>query len=75
MESRRRKTDLGPGDFVRELALLNSSSERTARVRAKTDARRVAIDRRELVNLIEANPQIAITMLATLAERLEQASA
>ncbi|MDP8911348.1 MAG: cyclic nucleotide-binding domain-containing protein [Actinomycetota bacterium] len=74
VETRSRKTDLGPGDFVGELALLNSSSERTARVRAKTDVRCLAIDRHDFEDLLEANPKIAITMLATLAERLDRAT-
>ncbi len=75
VDARRRKTKLGAGDFVGELALLNSTSQRTARVRAETPVRCFAIERRDFARLLEQNPRIALTMLRTLAERLEQATA
>ena len=74
VEARRRKTELGPGDFVGELALLNSTSERTARVCAVTDLKCLAIDRRDFTRLLENNPRIALAMLKALAERLEAAT-
>lgn len=61
--------ELGPGEFFGELALLTSST-RTARVRAKTPARLLAISRSEFRNLLESEPKMAICMLETLAKRL-----
>lgn len=74
VEARRRKAELGAGDFVGELALLNSSSKRTARVRAKTDVRCLAISRSDFMRVVRAHPRIALAMLQTLAERLEAAT-
>lgn len=61
--------ELGPGQFFGELALLTSTA-RTARVRAKTDARLLAISRSEFRNLLESKPKIATAMLEVLAKRL-----
>jgi CRP-like cAMP-binding protein len=61
--------ELGPGEFFGELALLTSST-RTARVRAKTPTRLLAISRDEFRRLIESEPRMAICMLETLAKRL-----
>ena len=72
VEKRGWKTELGPGEFFGELALLNSRGERTARVRAKTDVRCLALSRRDFVRLLEQDAKLAITMLETVAGRLEQ---
>jgi CRP-like cAMP-binding protein len=48
---------LGPGDIFGERSLLDGS-ERTARVRAETDVRAIAIPRPELERAIAANPQL-----------------
>ena len=48
---------LGPGDIFGERSLLDDS-ERTARVRAETDVRCIAIPRPELERAIAANPQL-----------------
>jgi CRP-like cAMP-binding protein len=72
VEKRGWKTELGPGEFFGELALLNSHGERTARVRAKTDVRCLAVARRDFVRLLEQDPKLGIAMLETLAGRLEQ---
>ena len=58
---------LGPGDVFGERALLGDDIERTARVRAVTDVRCLAIARAEIEQLLSDNPR--------LAERLSQLSA
>ena len=58
---------LGPGDVFGERALLGDDIERTARVRALTDVRCLAIARAEIERLLSENPR--------LAERLSQLSA
>jgi CRP-like cAMP-binding protein len=57
--------ELGPGEVFGERSLLDGV-ERTARVRAETDVRCLAIPRPELEKVIAANPQ--------LGERLRHAS-
>lgn len=64
-----REIELGPGQFFGELALL-TDTPRTARVRARTDALLLAISREEFGKLLEAEPRIALGMLAVLARRL-----
>jgi CRP-like cAMP-binding protein len=63
-EGRRR---LGPGDVFGERALLGEELTRTARVRAQTDVRCLAIARPELERLLAEIP--------SLAHRLRQLSA
>lgn len=62
--------ELGPGEFLGELALLTSEGTHTARVRAKTSAVLLAIGRADFARLIEDEPKIAIAMLSGLAARL-----
>jgi CRP-like cAMP-binding protein len=62
--------DVGPGEFVGELALLVPESTRSARVRAKTDVRCVAIGGGDFRQLLEDEPRIAAAMLPVVAERL-----
>jgi CRP-like cAMP-binding protein len=65
--------ELGPGEFVGELALLVPESIRAARVRAKTDVRCLAIGRAEFEQLLEDEPRIALAMLPVVARRLWRA--
>ena len=58
---------LGPGDIFGERALLGEDIERTARVRAQTDVRCLAIARPEIERLLAEDPR--------LAQRLAQLSA
>jgi cGMP-dependent protein kinase len=60
------RRELNPGDVFGERALLGEDGERTARVRAETDVRCLAIGRTELELVLADNPQ--------LAERLRQLS-
>jgi CRP-like cAMP-binding protein len=60
---------LGPGEFFGELSLL-ADTERSARVRAVTLVRGLAIDRSAFLGLLEHEPRIALAMLPVLARRL-----
>jgi CRP-like cAMP-binding protein len=51
--------ELGPGDIFGERALLGEDGERTARVRARTDVRCLAIARPEIERLLAEDPRIA----------------
>jgi CRP-like cAMP-binding protein len=62
--------DVGPGEFLGELALLTEAGVHTARVQARTEVRMLAIGRRDLAQLLEEEPRIALAMLSTLAARL-----
>src|ERR1700744_2863252 len=62
--------EVGPGEFVGELALLVPDSTRSARVRAATDVRCVAIGGEDFRTLLEDEPRIAVAMLPVVAERL-----
>jgi CRP-like cAMP-binding protein len=64
------KAELGPGEFVGELALLVPDAHRVARVRAATEARCLAIGREDFAALLEQEPRIALAMLPVLARRL-----
>ncbi len=67
--------ELGAGDFVGELALLAEGVTRTARVRATTRVRGLAIGRQAFRELLEEDPRIAVAMLPVLARRLADAEA
>lgn len=62
--------ELGAGEVVGELALLMREGVRTARVQAKTDVRCLTLDRRSLHEALAEEPQLAIALLETAAERL-----
>jgi CRP-like cAMP-binding protein len=51
--------ELGPGDIFGERALLGDEVERTARVRARTDVRCLAIARPEIERLLAEDPRVA----------------
>src|SRR6185436_4271282 len=59
--------------FFGELALLVPDSPRIARVRAKTDARILAIPRQTFEELLDTEPSFARALLQELAVRLVQA--
>jgi CRP-like cAMP-binding protein len=50
---------LGPGDVFGERSLLGDDVERTARVRAQTDVRCLAIGRPEIEQLLAEDPRVA----------------
>jgi CRP-like cAMP-binding protein len=61
---------VGPGEFVGELALLAPGVLRTARVQAATAVRCLAISRGDFEKLLDAEPRIAVGMLRVLGRRL-----
>jgi len=62
--------ELGPGEFLGELALLTPEGTHTARVRAKAAAVLLAMGRADFARLIQEEPKIATAMLSGLAARL-----
>jgi voltage-gated potassium channel len=68
-------TELGPGNFFGEIALLVPESGRVARVRAATPVRCLSVPRDDFITLVESEPPFALTMLRELARRLSNYSA
>ena len=71
VELRHRTIELGAGELIGELSLLTDHPNRTARVRAGSDVRCLAIGRNEFAELLAEQPRIAVPMLSTLARRLQ----
>jgi CRP/FNR family transcriptional regulator, cyclic AMP receptor protein len=67
----RKLADLGPGDWFGEIAIL-TYKPRTTTVTATTPVRLLVISDRAFRRLVETTPRIAVTVLASVAERLEQ---
>ena len=65
--------EMGRDGFFGELALLVPDSPRIARVRAKSDARVLAVPRQTFDLLLETEPSFARARLRELAARLVQA--
>ncbi|MGH3076615.1 MAG: Crp/Fnr family transcriptional regulator [Gaiellaceae bacterium] len=68
-------TELGPGNFFGEIALLVPESGRVARVRAASPVRCLSVPRDDFITLVESEPPFALTMLRELARRLSNYSA
>jgi CRP/FNR family transcriptional regulator, cyclic AMP receptor protein len=66
----RRLAALGPGDWFGEIAIL-TYKPRTTTVTATAPVRLLVIDDRAFRRLVETTPRIALTVLANVAERLE----
>jgi CRP/FNR family transcriptional regulator, cyclic AMP receptor protein len=66
--------ELGPGECIGELSLLTPAT-RSARVWAKTPVHGLAVSRHDFTEMLEKEPQIAISMLGVLARRLIDTSA
>jgi CRP-like cAMP-binding protein len=67
-----KEIDLGPGDFVGEVSLLDDQTDRTARVTATTAVRGWCIPRDPFIELLYSEPGIALAMLRALAHRLAE---
>jgi CRP-like cAMP-binding protein len=65
--------ELGPGKAFGELALLSAEGTRTARVRAKTDVRCLAIRREHFLAAVRADPEIAVQVIEAVASRYGRA--
>jgi CRP/FNR family cyclic AMP-dependent transcriptional regulator len=63
--------DLGPGDWFGEIAIL-TYKPRTTTVTATSPVRLLVISDRAFRRLVETTPRIAVTALASVAERLDQ---
>jgi voltage-gated potassium channel len=72
VETKGSPVDLGPGQFFGELALMKGDATRTARVRAKTTLRCLALDRPSFQKLIAEHPQIAASLLEIALDRLAE---
>ena len=72
VETKRDQLELGPGQFFGELALMSPDSTRTARVRAKTDLRCLALDRASFRTLVAENPDVAAALLEVALGRLAE---
>lgn len=73
VETRDGPVVLGAGECVGELGLL-TDAQRSARVRAATPVRCIAIARGDFDSLLAAEPRIAVPLLRTVARRLVDAS-
>ena len=66
----RKIADLGPGDWFGEIAIL-TYKPRTATVTATSPVRLLVISDRAFRRVVETTPRIALTVLRSVAERLE----
>ena len=72
VETKRDHVELGPGQFFGELALMTEDATRTARVRAKTPLRCLALDRASFRSLVAAHPDVAASLLEVALGRLSE---
>jgi voltage-gated potassium channel len=70
VETKGSPVELGPGQFFGELALMKGDATRTARVRAKTPLRCLALDRPSFQTLVAEHPQVAASLLEIALDRL-----
>ncbi|HEX5616577.1 MAG TPA: cyclic nucleotide-binding domain-containing protein [Acidimicrobiia bacterium] len=64
--------ECGPGEFLGELSMLVPGVLHTARVRATTSVRCLAISRADFERLLAEEPRVAVGMLPVLARRLAE---
>jgi voltage-gated potassium channel len=72
VETKRDQVELGPGQFFGELALMKPDATRTARVRAKTPLRCLALDRASFRTLVAEHPDVAASLLEVALGRLAE---
>jgi CRP/FNR family transcriptional regulator, cyclic AMP receptor protein len=65
----KRLSELGPGDFFGELALLNGAA-RSATVTAASDMRVMVLGPREMDVIVDREPTIAKQLLSAMAKRI-----
>lgn len=73
IELPRRRLELGPGETIGELSLL-IDIDHTARVRAQSDIRCLAINRDDFRRLVKEEPKMALALIEVLARRLADSS-
>jgi len=73
VEWRGGRVELGPGQFVGELTLLAPGGTRTARLRAATSVRCLAIARDDALHVVETEPSVTLAMLKEVARRFASA--
>ena len=73
IELPRRRLELGPGECIGELSLL-IDTDHTARVRAQTNVRCLAINRDDFKRLLREEPKMALALIEVLARRLAESS-
>lgn len=71
---RRQVSEIGPGDFVGEMALLDGG-ERTATVTATERCVLLALDRDTFTTVLRHSPSLAISMLEVMSSRLRRTDA
>jgi CRP-like cAMP-binding protein len=69
----RKVADIGPGDFVGEIALI-AKTPRNATITTTSPVRALVITDRAFRQLLDHSPQIAVSVLTALAERLAPTS-
>ncbi|MFL5979117.1 MAG: cyclic nucleotide-binding domain-containing protein [Gaiellaceae bacterium] len=72
VETKRDEIELGPGQFFGELALMSEDATRTARVRAKTELRCLALDRASFRSLVAEQPEVTASLLEVALGRLAE---
>jgi CRP-like cAMP-binding protein len=72
VETRREHVELGPGQFFGELALMKPDAIRTARVRAQTPLRCLALDRASFRGLVATHPEVAASLIEVALGRLAE---
>jgi voltage-gated potassium channel len=72
VETKREQVELGPGQFFGELALMKPDAIRTARVRAKTPLRCLALDRASFRGLVATHPEVAASLIEVALGRLAE---
>ena len=65
---------LKSGDVVGEMALLSGGS-RTADAVAETNGRLLVVERRDLLDVLRSSPEVALTVLGIVCERLRRTNA
>jgi CRP-like cAMP-binding protein len=72
VETKHGEVELGPGQFFGELALMKPDAIRTARVRAGTPLRCLALDRASFRRLVATNPDVAAALIEVALGRLAE---